>query len=274
MLPVLLCWGLLNFSAVGAGPPPVITLQPTSQTVVLGGTATFTVQATSGTALTYQWYFQATAIAGATNRTYVVPNAQFTNPGVYSVALVNAGGTVNSSNAVLTIKNAPILSGANDLDAIHEDEVGNGGTLVSSLIEGQVTDPDPGAVHGIAVVEVNNTSGTWQYSTNAGAAWIAFGNPTEASARLLAGDAGTYVRFVPNTNWYGRLADGITFRCWDLTSGTVGATAVAGSTGTFLDTFSAASYANHNGSDRWTGNWVDIDGSPTLCTTILPIFSP
>ena len=265
-LPVLLCWGLLTFNAVGAGPPPVITLQPASQTVVLGGTATFAVQATSGTALTYQWYYQGTAIAGATNRTHLASNAQFTNAGVYSVALVNAGGTVSSTNAVLTIKNAPILSGANDLTAINEDEVNNGGTLVSSLIAGQVTDPDPGAVQGIAVVAVNNTVGTWQYSTNAGAAWTAFGNPSEASARLLASDPGTYVRLVPNTNWNGHLTDGITFRCWDLTSGTVGATAIAGSTGTFSDTFSAATYANNNGTDRWNGNWVDIDGSPTSGT--------
>ena len=39
-----------------AGPPPVISAQPLDQNVALGGTATFTVTATSGTALSYQWY--------------------------------------------------------------------------------------------------------------------------------------------------------------------------------------------------------------------------
>ena len=39
-LPVLLCWQLLTFNAVAAGPPPVITLQPASRTTVLAGTAT------------------------------------------------------------------------------------------------------------------------------------------------------------------------------------------------------------------------------------------
>jgi len=38
--------------------------------------------------------------------------------GVYYAAVMNGGGTVNSSNAALTIQNAPVLSGANDLPAI------------------------------------------------------------------------------------------------------------------------------------------------------------
>src|ERR1017187_192681 len=38
------------------GPPPVITAQPLDTNVVYGGTASFTVTAASGTALTYQWY--------------------------------------------------------------------------------------------------------------------------------------------------------------------------------------------------------------------------
>ena len=41
----------------------------------------------------------------------------------------------------------------------------NPGTLVSALIAGQVTDADAGALSGIAVIAVDNTDGTWQYST-------------------------------------------------------------------------------------------------------------
>jgi uncharacterized repeat protein (TIGR01451 family) len=51
----------------------------------------------------YQWYFLSNAIANATNSSYVVSNAQLTNAGTYFVALNNAIGIVNSSNAALTV---------------------------------------------------------------------------------------------------------------------------------------------------------------------------
>ena len=67
---------------------------------------------------------------------------------------------------------------------------------------------------------VVNTNGTWQYSTNGGTTWSAFGSPGTTTARLLAADANTYVRFVPNANWNGTVSNGLTFRAWDQTSGT------------------------------------------------------
>src|SRR5204863_6519023 len=108
-----------------------------------------------------------------------------------------------------------------------EDPAVNNGDLVSALIAGQITDPDNAALAGIAVVAVANTNGAWQYSTNGGGIWTAFGAPTATVARLLAADANTRVRFVPNANSNGTLSNGITFRAWDQTSGTNGATADA-----------------------------------------------
>ncbi|MDB5862777.1 MAG: hypothetical protein JWO70_583, partial [Betaproteobacteria bacterium] len=120
---------------------------------------------------------------------------------------------------------APVLTGANDLTAINEDASANPGTLVSALLSGHVTDGNSGASSGIAVTAVDNTNGAWQYSTTGGAAWIAFGTPGSSTARLLAADAGSYVRFVPAVNWNGAVAAGLTFRAWDQTSGTAGGTA-------------------------------------------------
>ncbi|MGH8598418.1 MAG: DUF4347 domain-containing protein, partial [Gammaproteobacteria bacterium] len=54
---------------------------------------------------------------------------------------------------------APILVGANTLTAINEDATTNGGTSISGLIAGRVTDADPGALTGIAVTAVDNTNG-------------------------------------------------------------------------------------------------------------------
>ena len=98
------------------------------------------------------------------------------------------------------VNHAPVLSGANSLTAINEDPSSNAGTLVSALIAGKVSDSDPNALAGIAVSAVDNTNGAWQYSTNGGTTWNAFGSPTNTTARLLAADANTYVRFVPNAN--------------------------------------------------------------------------
>jgi hypothetical protein len=123
---------------------------------------------------------------------------------------------VNSTNA------APVLSGANDLTSIDEDLINSGGTLVSILISGWVSDVDAGAVGGIAVVGADNTNGSWEFSLDGGTTWEAFGSPSEDAARLLAADATTYVRFVPNADWNGSVLNGITFHAWDQTSGVNG----------------------------------------------------
>jgi hypothetical protein len=126
---------------------------------------------------------------------------------------------------------APVLdnSGAMSLTSVYEDASSSAGTLVSAIIASaggdRITDVDHGAVEGIAVTAVVNANGTWQYSLNDGATWASFGTASNTAARLLASDTTTRIRFVPNTNWYGSLSTGITFRAWDRTSGTNGGTA-------------------------------------------------
>ena len=132
---------------------------------------------------------------------------------------------------VIAVNDAPILSGANNLAPIDEDPAANPGTLVSTLIAGHVSDVDSGAQSGIAVVAVDNSHGDWQFSTDGGANWIAFGTPSDALARLLAADAQTFVRFVPNSNWNGTASNGLTFRAWDQSSGIAGAVADISSNG-------------------------------------------
>ena len=86
-----------------AGVPPVINTQPTNRIVPLGSNSIFSVTATSGTALSYQWYFNAAKISSATNSTYTLTKAQYTNAGPYYVSVVNAYGTLNSSIATLNV---------------------------------------------------------------------------------------------------------------------------------------------------------------------------
>ena len=149
--------------------------------------------------------------------------------GITLTAKLTRDPTVNVSKSltieVVAVNDAPILSGANNLTSINEDPATNNGTLVSALIAGKVSDADAGALSGIAVTAVSNSNGAWQYTTSGGGTWSPFGTPSATSARLLAADANTLVRFVPDANWNGSLAGGITFRAWDQTSGSAGNTA-------------------------------------------------
>jgi uncharacterized repeat protein (TIGR03803 family) len=83
--------------------PVVITAQPLDQTVGAGQNASFSVTATGTLPVSYQWRFNATPIAGATDSTYGRANVQITDAGSYSVIVSNAVAGVTSSNAVLTV---------------------------------------------------------------------------------------------------------------------------------------------------------------------------
>ena len=151
-----------------------------------------------------------------------------------SLQPARAGGSdaiIASFTIVPATNTAPVITGANTLAGVLEDPVANPGTLVSSLIVGRVTDPDAGALAGIAITGLVMTNGAWQYSLNGGTSWNAFTAPSAAVATLLNADALTRVRFVPNANFNGTVSGGLSFRAWDRTSGTAGATANTTSNG-------------------------------------------
>ncbi len=82
---------------------PVITAQPQDQTVVQGGTATFSVTTTAANPLTYRWFKDGAALTGATNTTLTLTNIQPYQLGNYSVAVSNAVSGVASAKADLTV---------------------------------------------------------------------------------------------------------------------------------------------------------------------------
>jgi hypothetical protein len=83
---------------------PVITQQPASQTVPVGGNATFNVTAT-GAALFYQWRFNSVNIGGATGSSYTRFNITSADAGAYTVVITNTIGSVTSSPAQLIVTN-------------------------------------------------------------------------------------------------------------------------------------------------------------------------
>lgn len=85
-------------------PDPWITTQPQDTTVAAGATANFTVTATGQTALSYQWSKNGSSIGGATASSYTTPATTCPDNGaLFSVAVTDTAGTVNSANAVLTV---------------------------------------------------------------------------------------------------------------------------------------------------------------------------
>lgn len=86
---------------------PTITTQPASQTVNAGANVTFTVTASGTPTPTYQWYFNGTALNGATGASLSLSAVGGTNAGDYTVVVTNGAGTVTSNKATLTVTSAP-----------------------------------------------------------------------------------------------------------------------------------------------------------------------
>ena len=86
---------------------PFIFDQPTNETVFAGNSASFAVVASSGGPIFYQWFFDQTNIARATNATLLITNAKSSDDGTYSVIVSNSYDVLISSNAVLTVDLIP-----------------------------------------------------------------------------------------------------------------------------------------------------------------------
>ena len=95
---------------LSAGGPPLITSQPQSLTVAQGSNATFNVSLNGTVPFDYQWRFNGTNLAGATQSSFTRTNAGPTDAGSYSVAVTNALGNATSSNALLTVIVPPAIT--------------------------------------------------------------------------------------------------------------------------------------------------------------------
>lgn len=120
--------------------PPIILTQPHSLAATNGATATFAVEAYGSPDIIYQWLFNGSLIAGATNASLSITNVQPFHEGNYTVALKNEYGETNSLIARLTF---------------------------GIIIEGQVTDATnrrgvPGAIVSVGDVStITDTNGNY-----------------------------------------------------------------------------------------------------------------
>jgi uncharacterized delta-60 repeat protein len=136
---------------------------------------------------------------------------------VAGFATLGATGKDFAVARYVVVNARPVISVSSfQLSPIQEDPASNPGTLVSTLVtQCGGTDAD-GDVLGIAVTAVDNTNGTWQYSTN-GSTWFALPAVSATSAWLLA--PAHRVRFDPDPDYSATPGPALTFKLWDQTTG-------------------------------------------------------
>jgi uncharacterized delta-60 repeat protein len=175
-----------------------------------------------------------------------------------------AGATFDKVMAVSVINtnDAPYLNtSANPtLGTVLEGATNPSGVTVASLVvDGSITDPDGTAVEAIAITGLNTSLGTWQYSLNGGTSWLTIDaaqiNSTTNELALLLGPT-AQLRLVPFGDLNGSLSDAITFRAWDMSSGSEGQYVAITSTG--------GSTAFSTASDRVSMAVTSVDDPPTF----------
>ncbi|HYE32018.1 MAG TPA: immunoglobulin domain-containing protein [Methylomirabilota bacterium] len=95
--------GIVGFEIVKTTVPATIVTQPGNVTALEGASISLTVTASGSLPLTFQWAFEGTPISGATGTTLNLTNLQASTAGNYTVTVTNPGGSVTSSNAVVTV---------------------------------------------------------------------------------------------------------------------------------------------------------------------------
>jgi hypothetical protein len=114
----ILANGFLNVTSAAASlgvvyPPPVIVTQPASQLALVGSNATFSLNATSYYAMTFQWQFNGTnlvdgpGISGSTTPVLNVFGASVSTAGNYQAIVANQYAASTSAVAALTLVYPP-----------------------------------------------------------------------------------------------------------------------------------------------------------------------
>lgn len=157
-----------------------------------------------------------------------------TNGGIGSLTLYGGSTPFSGRTGKIGVKVEPVnraprlLVPAVTLTSIVEGQYKNPGDIVSNLLERSVADPD-GDACGIAVVQIPDAQGAWQYSLNGGTNWTTMSTWRLNYGRLLGPSA--RVRFVPDPGYSGQVTNGFQFAAWDQSSGVPGALAYMPRTG-------------------------------------------
>jgi len=157
--------------------PLSITNQPASVTNTVGNNVTFNVTNGGAAPFKYQWYYNTnTALLNQTNASVTLTNIQLTNAGQYSVAITNSAGSTNSTFALLTVWQPPVITNQpTGLTTVA------GGNATFSVLAGGV----PALAY------------QWKWNTNT--ALVNSTNASLALSSLRASQAGVYTVIITNS---------------------------------------------------------------------------
>jgi hypothetical protein len=98
-------------SVVDVTAAPEIVTQPKSISTVAGGTAGFVVGVTGSDPLTYQWFFNGSALSGETTKLLELQSVSTNQAGPYHVTVSNGFGSVTSAiaNLIVEAPDAPVI---------------------------------------------------------------------------------------------------------------------------------------------------------------------
>ncbi len=210
--------GGASFALVGT--PAGFSVQPQSQTVAAGGSATFRTEVTGATGTVgYQWRRNGIALAGATAATLTIPRVSAIDIGTYDVVVATGGGTIASATARLSvpgasaadlgrIANLSIRTAAGTGDSTLIVGVGIGGpntggpkavllrgvgpTLAAFGVGGALADPVMTVFQGTTQVAANDDwAGGFDFAT-LGAFAFSGANPRDAALYNPAAASGSY----------------------------------------------------------------------------------
>ena len=117
--------------AAGAGfsaaltPAPFIRAPPTNQLLVVGSNHIFPVIVNSAEPPAYQWLFNNALLAGETNNSLTITNAQAGNEGLYKVMVSNSYGVVQSDAVALAFLPAIVIQPSNQTNIAGTDATFN-----------------------------------------------------------------------------------------------------------------------------------------------------
>jgi hypothetical protein len=104
--------------------PPVVTLQPLSQTVPAGANVQFITTAVGAAPLQYQWLRNGVDLPGATSPTLSLNNVSPADLGVYRLRVSNSVGVALSDGALLAISGPPVVSAIGDRTIDEDTDTG------------------------------------------------------------------------------------------------------------------------------------------------------
>ncbi|MCP4340448.1 MAG: DUF4347 domain-containing protein [Desulfobulbaceae bacterium] len=183
----------------------------------------------SGT-ISYQWQRDGADIVGAIMDNYTTIQADV-GAKISVVASYtddvgfNEKVSSNSTATVINVNDAPNLADDNPtLTVINEDDFTSIGDSVAAIVvDGSITDIDGAAVESIAITDIDDSNGVWQYSTDNGGTWdnVDDGSLAVEHALLLdgtlSGASTQKLRFLPTADYNGSAT--FVFKAWDQTSG-------------------------------------------------------